>query len=223
MNTTELHTTGYTVIKGMLNATEVERLLRAVTTHVDSHRMGPIFNRNPTERLNDRRRRQIDMPKALGRSLATRLTGAVAAEGTGRKATDLVILESLPGCQIQSAHTDYIPDAALLETGDDSVPLLAVVSLEPATTLEVWPTSHRLIRRGRLTRVTRKVTRHTVELASGDVIVFRGDLVHAGSPYAARNIRIHAYLDHPTVPRPPNRTWIINEHAPLLMRAAVVE
>jgi hypothetical protein len=97
------------------------------------------------------------------------------------------------------------------------------MALEPATTLEVWPTSHRLVRRTRLTRVTRKVTRHTVELAAGDVIIFRGDLVHAGSPYEKHNVRIHAYLDHPTVSRPPNRTWVIHDHAPLLMRAAILE
>ena len=220
MNTAELHSQGYTVVKRLMSHTETDILFRGVMAHVDDRGTGHIFNYNTETNRNDRRRRQVNMPVALSRGLADRLdtlVGRVAA------ANDFVILESRPGCQIQAAHTDYVPDDSLRSVTDDTMPLLAVIALQPATTLEVWPASHRLARRTRLTRVTPKIARHTVTLDAGDVIIFRGDLVHAGSPYAARNIRIHAYIDHPTVPRPPNRTWAIGRHADPLMRAAILE
>lgn len=220
LNTTELHSQGYTVVKSLMGHAETGILLRAVTAHVDSRGAEPIFNYNTETARNDRRRRQVNMPVALSRGLAERLDTLV---GRRAAATDFVILESRPGCQIQAAHTDYVPDDALRATPDDTMPLLAVIALQPATTLEVWPASHRLVRRTRLTRVTPKIARHTVTLDAGDVIVFRGDLVHAGSAYKARNIRLHAYIDHPTVLRPPNRTWAIGRHADPLMRAAILE
>jgi hypothetical protein len=111
-----------------------------VTTHVDARGTGPIFNYNAETARSDRRRRQVNMPVALSHGLAESLdtlVGRVAA------ANDFVILESRPGCQIQAAHTDYIPDDALRTVTDDTVPLLAVIALQSATTLEVWPASHR--------------------------------------------------------------------------------
>lgn len=219
MNTEALHEDGYTVMPAFLSAAETDTLMTAVSDYVGAHRMDPIFNYN-AEARNDRRRRQIDMPASLSRRIGARLTEAV---GGGRSATDFVILESLRGCQRQAAHVDYVPDAALLDTTDETVPLLAVVALQSGTFLDVWPGSHRLVRRPRLTRHTPHIRRETVELNAGDVIVFRGDLIHAGSEYARHNLRIHAYIDHPLVPRPPNKTWVIQRHAEELLRAAVDE
>ena len=215
MNTTELHTQGYTILRRLLDR-ETAAAAAAVAGRL---RMEPIFNYNPTTSRNDGRRRQADFPDTVGLQA---LLESVSGSGS-RQATDFVALESLPGCQAQAAHTDYVPDAALLDTTDDTVPLLAVIALQPATTLEVWPGSHHLIRRARLTRHTPKVTRRTVRLNVGDVIVFRGDLIHAGSPYTSRNLRLHAYIDHPSVPRPPNKTWAIQRHAEPMLRTAVVE
>jgi hypothetical protein len=218
MNYEELHEKGYTVIPRFLSVTDTAHLWESVSVYVEKHRMDPIFNFNATAPT-DRRRRQIDMPERLSALLRARLTEAAP----GRMATDCVILESLAGCQIQAAHTDYVPNSALLDTNDDTVPLLAVFALQGGTRLDVWPESHRLVRRPRLTRHTPKVTRRTVELDAGDLIVFRGDLIHAGSAYTQHNLRIHTYLDHPTVPRPPNRTWVIQKHAEPLLAAAVLE
>lgn len=218
MNPEELHSQGYTVIPRFMRTTDTAHFWELVTAYTEKHRMDPIFNFN-TAAPTDRKRRQIDMPAWM----SALLRGRLMAAAPGRKATDCVILESLSGCQSQAAHADYVPDAALLDTDDDTVPLLAVFALQNGTKLDVWPESHRLVRRSRLTRHTPKVARHTVELDAGDVIIFRGDLIHAGSAYTAHNLRIHVYLDHPTVPRPPNRTWVIQKHAEPLLRAAVLE
>ena len=34
-------------------------------------------------------------------------------------------------------------------------------------------------------------------LQVGDVLVWRGDLVHAGAGYTAEHVRVHAYVDPP--------------------------
>ena len=121
---------------------------------------------------------------------------------------NFVILQSLPGCQEQEAHCDYVPTPELLETTDDTVPLLFFLALEDDTALEVWPGSHRVVR-GEHTVIHKQ----QIRLNKGDGVIFRGDLVHAGSAYSKKNTRIHCYLDHPSVKRDPNRTWIIQKHS----------
>ena len=44
----------------------------------------------------------------------------------------------------------------------------------------------------------------TVHLKPGDVLVFRGDLLHSGVGYDTPNIRIHAYIDSPVIKRKTN-------------------
>ena len=60
-------------------------------------------------------------------------------------------------------------------------------------------------------------------LEPGDAVVFRADVVHAGAEYDSENIRIHCYLDSPLVPRDPNRTFIIQEHADSLIQQKILE
>ena len=44
-------------------------------------------------------------------------------------------------------------------------------------------------------------------LEPGDVLVFDGDVVHAGAAYRAPNTRVHVYLDVPSVKREHDRTY----------------
>ena len=44
-------------------------------------------------------------------------------------------------------------------------------------------------------------------LEPGDVLVFDGDVVHAGAAYRAPNTRVHVYLDVPSVKRERDRTY----------------
>jgi hypothetical protein len=80
------------------------------------------------------------------------------------------------------------------------------VALQDGTTLDVWP--------GALTtepgRWPASIPRCQVRLQAGDVLLFRGDLVHAGSAYNAANVRLHCYLDAADVSRPPDMTWFID-------------
>jgi|LakMenEpi03Aug12_release.lakeMendotaPanAssembly.Ray.scaffolds.fasta_scaffold5816299_1 hypothetical protein len=49
------------------------------------------------------------------------------------------------------------------------------------------------------------------KLNKGDIFIFRGDLVHAGSSYKKSNIRLHCFLDSSLVHRDSNRTWKVKQ------------
>ena len=48
----------------------------------------------------------------------------------------------------------------------------------------------------------------TIYINKGDVIIFRGDLVHAGAEYYSENVRLHAYIDSVKYKREKNITYI---------------
>ena len=51
-------------------------------------------------------------------------------------------------------------------------------------------------------------TFHQESLRAGDLLVFDGDCVHAGSAYTTTNTRVHCYLDSCTHARKVNQTWL---------------
>lgn len=52
-----------------------------------------------------------------------------------------------------------------------------------------------------------------VELEEGDLIVFRGDLAHAGAAYSEDNLRLHIYFDSRLHPRVPDATYLAKAQA----------
>jgi len=64
------------------------------------------------------------------------------------------------------------------------------VALQDSSFLDVWPESTRF----------NGGTKNAIQccqllLNRGDVVVFRGDLVHGGAAFAELNIRVHCYLE----------------------------
>ena len=47
----------------------------------------------------------------------------------------------------------------------------------------------------------------TVLVPVGAILLFDGDVAHAGASYAACNSRVHVYLDVPGVSRDQDYTW----------------
>jgi ectoine hydroxylase-related dioxygenase (phytanoyl-CoA dioxygenase family) len=211
-----METDGYVVLPGWW--ADVRAVRTTANKYIDAD-SGPIFNDNPTMGRNDRKRIQATVPKVAVRIL----TNTLQAKWPNHHVGGAVALRSLPGCQRQAAHCDYIPDATFLESTDDTVPLLFLLALEDGTKLDVWPGSHRLVRNPRASRRVPTILRRTLTLNAGDAVAFRGDLVHAGSSYDTVNTRIHVYLDSPSVPRDPNRTWIVYKHADPLLRERIDE
>lgn len=204
---------GYVVLPRFVSITPTTR---AVYARLAAENAEPIFNDNPAEHRNDSRRRQMTLrERSVSGTQVAQQRRRLEAMFPQHTARDWVLLESLPGCRQQAAHTDYIPTPELRSAPDAEVPLLFLLALEDDTRLEVWPRTHRPRRY--------PVFQTTVRLNAGDAVLFRGDLVHAGSAYEHHNLRIHAYLDHPAVPRDPNRTWIIYKHADESFRAIICE
>ena len=123
----------------------------------------------------------------------------------------ITLLVSESGCKAQLPHADYnhtlLQAARRVSEGSknepmtqNQVPLSALFALEDCT-LQVWP--------GALLLKKQKghwIDRKQISLKQGQLIVFRGDLVHAGSAYSSLNLRLHFYLDHPKVDRSGNST-----------------
>ena len=62
-----------------------------------------------------------------------------------------------------------------------------------------------------------------ISMKAGDVLLFRGDLVHAGAAYEDTNIRVHAYVDvniNGTVTRTRNQTTLVQMRLPPMPSSA---
>lgn len=66
------------------------------------------------------------------------------------------------------------------------VPASVIMVLMDDTLLHVYP--------GCFGATVERSKRQTLQLKQGEVIIFRGDLVHAGAKYADTNIRLHCYI-----------------------------
>ena len=171
-----------------------------------------IFNHHETRIFNDRRRRQTNLNR-VNRQVANfrnTIQDFLTTHFPNLVPTDWVTIYSNSGCGDQAAHCDYVPDSILATTPDSHFPLGALVAVMPETRIHVWPGSHRLAYLS--TNVLSElppITRETVSLDPGDILVFRGDLIHAGANYSEENSRVHCFLDSPQVPRTANRTWLI--------------
>ena len=103
-------------------------------------------------------------------------------------------LHSLPGCKKQRLHFDYNPDEVRnLGLLGCQKPCSVIAALQDGTQLRVWD------------RVARKEV--PVVMYAGDVLVFDGDVVHAGAEYSVANTRVHVYLDVVELKRDSDYTW----------------
>lgn len=105
----------------------------------------------------------------------------------GRYFGGAVVLKSTKGCERQSWHTDYDPSAL---SKLQNKPLGVILAIEGGTKFSTPNKTYRLKR--------------------GDLLVFDGDVVHAGSAYKKHNTRIHLYVDSLEHSRLSNKTWIVN-------------
>jgi ectoine hydroxylase-related dioxygenase (phytanoyl-CoA dioxygenase family) len=83
-------------------------------------------------------------------------------------------------------------------TAQSDMPLLAFVGLQNDTPLRVWPGSWRALhaawRGAPLPALPSGGRMHRAVVHTGDLLLFRPDLVHAGDGFDEPNFRLHAYL-----------------------------
>lgn len=111
-----------------------------------------------------------------------------------KKVVDAHALRSLPGCAQQTMHSDSAAPESLLHVPFKDVPLAIIYALEEDTFLKVWPFGSEEC--------------HVVRLHPNDMVIFRGDLLHAGTEYAKKNTRIHAYVDSDLFPHKTKKTYL---------------
>jgi hypothetical protein len=101
----------------------------------------------------------------------------------GRNVSDVVILHSKKDCKAQQYHTDF-PDHAKFM---DDKPLSVLFALENNTKIYT--------------------KEKCIKIDRGDILIWDGDLVHAGGDYSEENVRIHMYLDTYNAKRSSNTTY----------------
>jgi hypothetical protein len=196
-----LHVDGYQVVRKVFTPTPL--FLNYVKRQSSRHSV-EIFNGQRGKR-NDLRRRQtpLDLRVRCVKSALTKIEAEIRTRGLVGGAADYnswVIVESLKGCARQRYHTDY-DLAKLAALTDEEMPLGVIVVLETKTTLHVIPKS--------IHGAGEQYPPIVIQATPGDVICFRGDLVHAGSDYPSRsNIRMHAYVHSPQFRRLDNATYL---------------
>lgn len=132
------------------------------------------------------------------------------------RVNDAMVLVSMDGgCLPQRAHSDYTEES--LQPVDvlaqpERAPLACVLALQDDTPFDVWPGAI-AFKEG-----DDPVEHCTVILQRGDVLLFRGDLVHAGAAFGKGHVRLHAYLDVEGVHREPDQTFYMDMKEQILPR-----
>ena len=87
----------------------------------------------------------------------------------------MTLLRSVEGCERQYDHCDRAKVNSLRGKELSDTPLVALIALEDGA---------RLIIEG-----------HEYAINVNEMLIFRGDLCHAGASYATCNTRLHVYID----------------------------
>ena len=102
-----------------------------------------------------------------------------------RRAMPPILLISEAGCVKQKLHYDYDPKKVqdlIKQKNYAGVPLSVLVGFTPGGS--------------RLTIQLQKDEPETVEIDFGEMLIFTGDVVHAGGAYTAFNIRGFLHVEH---------------------------
>jgi hypothetical protein len=204
-----LHVHGFQVMPALMTDKVNDQLISTCKTRCEQEGE-VIFNnvKKAESRHNDGLRVQLSTDKIDGTApfkatLAERLKDGFPLH----KVDSMVALLSKPGCKAQLAHTDYTPKT-LANATDDKMPLACLVALMDGTALDVWPGAIRGFDKSR--RVYHPMQ---VKLNKGDMLIFRGDLVHAGAACGeVANLRFHAYMDVEGVKRPKHGDGVKETH-----------
>ena len=115
-----------------------------------------------------------------------------AGELREREASAYNAIHSRRGCRQQDWHTDYNPADVRRKRRK---PRSAIMCLETGSRL--W--------------IAVDGVAVEVKLEVGDILLFDGDVVHAGAAYAWANTRLHVYLDVLGVRHVLNETYLVED------------
>eukprot|EP00039_Didymoeca_costata_P004956 m.77187 g.77187 ORF g.77187 m.77187 type:complete len:724 (-) comp12609_c0_seq1:125-2296(-) len=208
-----LNTNGYVVLRKALEVND------CLWKEMKAMEKTPLFNHS-SETIKDDGKRATrilgpdpseDVPDGL-RDLIRRAKdilkrGYFIWDKNGRHAASWALLESKRTCQQQRFHTDFAPEE-LAKLVPWQVPLSVMVAVQPGSKLCLWDDEFRHSRRREKTEF-KFGPPNTLGLSVGDIVIWRGDVVHCGAPYDYYNVRLFAYLDTPYVAHDENRVFFI--------------
>jgi hypothetical protein len=112
---------------------------------------------------------------------------------------DTTVITSKPDCMEQEPHTDYdVGDAAFAKAPLDALPFSVLLAIDDGTKFVVYGPAASCV----------KEDRQELTLNAGDLLFFRGDIVHSGASYSKPNSRVHVYVDRYTIARAKNESYM---------------
>jgi hypothetical protein len=181
---TRLNEEGYIVLEGVA--------LKHLKMHILASLKAALptvhgLSNGPDRDDSDGGRWQEEFPEGCRDLVETRdkITALCGSLFTGLKLSKLLVLGSRANCRTQRpAHTDFRTET--FSPGDTVAPLSIMIAIQKDTHLILYPGSHTWVR----TEGPQRSTGMTIKLNRGDLVAWRGDLVHHGAPYKTSNIRI---------------------------------
>ncbi|GLE07002.1 hypothetical protein PINS_up016820 [Pythium insidiosum] len=150
----------------------------------------------------DDKRHQCALSASVAAALAAELEPIWRQLLPDHRAESWFCLRSLPGGDCQVPHTDFPPSHAVPVLDYRKVPFGLLLALESETVLLEY---------GWNRLVADERDENAITLNAGDLLLFRGDLIHAGAAYSSVNYRVHAslYPSTTTTPHPMKNTFIV--------------
>lgn len=212
----KINTTGYIIIKNVISITEND--IKIIEKQIDTNKVY-IFNQDWDD--NDKKRMQTDLNEE-NLSFISILNDTINSINPLLKKSNWVIIKSEPDCHKQLAHLDYIPTKNFNEiiNGQDKyiIPLLVLSSLMNNTYIHIWDKSIEIMNGS---YNGEPIKSNKILLDKGDILIFRSDIIHAGSEYEIENIRLHCYLDSPFIDREIDTTFIVSLDSPELTKIII--
>ena len=170
----------------------------------------PVFNPNP---------HRHQLPLAPKHPLMLLLMDALAQDGALRKREmgKSVALYSSKGCEQQPWHIDFDPRCKKQKLGELEEPEQQRELQRDLRDRDKPQGVFWAVQEGcRLMVVGSEGESVEVHLELGDVLIFDGDLVHAGAAYPERdNLRVHVYLYVKEVAKPSGSTYKVPAFRPV--------
>jgi hypothetical protein len=135
--------------------------------------------------LYDTHRQERNLPREVIEDLEETLRPMWQWFYPTHEASSWVVIRSLPGGSRQAPHLDFRPTLDLAPLDVPRVPAGLIIATQENTRIHTW---------GWNRHVADMRDEEIIVLHSGDVLIFRGDLIHAGAGYSELNLRVHAYL-----------------------------
>jgi hypothetical protein len=183
--TRRLLSEGFCAVPGPALDGELEAELASLTSADDGGHWRRIQNRlgEPLEESKRVARRLLPHEGAIKTSFVAEIaqlglqTGMkdVARQHKHELTDGITAIRALKGCPEQFHHCDRATENSLREQDLSCVPLSIVWDIQGGTELLVG--------------------QQRVRLLPGEMLIFRGDLCHAGASYDTMHTRLHAYLD----------------------------